>query len=105
MTTAPFKYPGLTFISNTPPYCEACISFAICNAILKNHIYPKTALREIAETKCDPMHDYLTYTFYDKQKGFERDISYRRICEVLDNWGIRTEQTSTYIRKDKWTNT
>jgi len=80
------KEPGFTFISDYPPYCEACISFAICNALLKDSTYPKTALRDIAMLKCEPMHDYLTYTFYDKHKGLQMDISYRRICEILDTW-------------------
>lgn len=80
------KEPGFTFISNMCPDCESCISYAVCNALLKDSIYPKTTLRAIAKLRCEPMHDYLTYTFYDKHEGFQRDISYRRICIILDTW-------------------
>lgn len=86
MSITPSKEPGFTFLSNEPPYCEACISFAICNSILKASTYPKQALREIAENKCEPMFRYLVYSYQDKKLGYVTDISYRRICIILDTW-------------------
>jgi len=80
------KEVGFTFRSNTMPYCKNCISFAICNAVLKNHEYPRQGLREIAEKKCSYMLDFLTYVYYHKKLGVQSDISYRRIIEVLDDF-------------------
>jgi len=82
------KETGFTFRSDVSPDCESCITFAICYSTLRDHIYPKQGLRDIAETKCTEMLDYLTYIYYDKHLGVQADVSYRRICIILDCLGI-----------------
>jgi len=80
------KEEGFIFRSNTAPYCEECISFAICNAVLTDHIYPKSGVREIAEKRCSVMLDFLTYLYYDINLGALSGISYKRITEVLEKF-------------------
>ena len=95
------KEAGFTFRNNEAPDCESCISFAVCYNILKDHTYPKQGLRDIAESKCQDMLDYLTYTYYDKTLGIQADISYRRICIILDCLGVEVDPQAfiTYIRE------
>jgi len=97
------KEPGFTFRSNEAPDCESCISLAICYNILKDHTYPKQGLRDIAESKCEDMLDFLTYIYYDKKLGVQADVSYRRICAILDELGIEPDPQSfvTYIKEKK----
>ena len=97
------KETGFTFICNEAPDCESCITFAVCYNILKDHTYPKQGLREIASLKCPDMLNYLTYTYYDKNLGIQGDISYRRICIVLDCLGIVLDPKAftRYIKEKK----